>query len=105
MTYNTHNTKKIDTNGTSFQGNINCSFETLLNKFGTPLGASADDKVDVEWNIQFDNGVISTIYNWKNGPVYCGKDGINPVNNTDWNVGGKNQHSLWEIEQILENSA
>ena len=30
------------------------------------MGASDDNKVDVEWNIMFNDGVVATIYNWKN---------------------------------------
>ena len=79
MNFKTHNDTDIDTNGTSYQGAIRESFEKLLEVFGAPLGASVDNKVDVEWEIEFGNGIVATIYNWKNGPASMGEDGTNPV--------------------------
>ena len=66
LRFNTHNDSSIDVNGTSHQGAISETFENLLKVFGTPMGASDDGKVDVEWNIMFNDGVVATIYNWKN---------------------------------------
>jgi hypothetical protein len=102
MNFKTHNDSDIDVNGTAYQGAIRESFEKLLEVFGTPLGASSDNKVDVEWEIEFGNGIVATIYNWKDGNAYCGKDGLDPVEITDWHIGGKNQHSVWEVEEYLK---
>ena len=102
MNFKTHNDKEINVNGTSFKGEIFVTFEKLLKVFGTPLGASSDNKVDVEWNIEFGNGVIATIYNWKNGPASMGEDGTNPVDITTWHIGGKTKSAVWGIEEILE---
>jgi hypothetical protein len=102
MNFKTHNDTDIDTNGTSYQGAIHESFEKLLEVFGAPLGASGDNKVDVEWEIEFGNGIVATIYNWKNGPASLGENGTNPVEITDWHIGGKNQHSMWEVEEYLK---
>tara|TARA_A100001037_G_scaffold244817_1_gene225914 strand:+ start:75798 stop:76115 length:318 start_codon:yes stop_codon:yes gene_type:complete len=104
MNFKTHNDKEINVNGTSFKGEIFVTFEKLLKVFGTPIGASSDGKVDVEWNIEFGNGVIATIYNWKNGPASMGEDGTNPVDITTWHIGGKNQHSVWEVEEYLKSN-
>ena len=65
LRFKTHNDSNIDVNGTSHQGEISETFENLLKVFGTPMGASDDNKVDVEWNIMFNDGVVATIYNWK----------------------------------------
>ena len=29
------------------------------------MGTSDDGKVDVEWNVMFNDGVVATIYSWK----------------------------------------
>jgi hypothetical protein len=105
LRYETHNDIDIDTNGTSHQGEISETFENLLKVFGTPMGASADNKVDVEWNIMFNDGVVATIYNWKNGVAYLGSTGINPVDITNWHIGGKTISAVWDTEQILEDNA
>jgi hypothetical protein len=104
LKYKTHNDTKINVNGTSHQGEISESFETLLKLFGTPMSA-VDNKSDVEWSIMFNDGVVSTIYNWKNGPAFCGNDGINPVNITEWNIGGKTISAVYDIEEIIKNNA
>ena len=101
MNFKTHNYKEINVNGTSFQGEITATFEKLLKVFGTPLGASSDNKVDVEWNLEVGD-VIATIYNWKNGVAHMGSDGTNPVDITRWHIGGKSKGAVWTIEEILE---
>ena len=103
LRFKTHNDTDIDVNGTSHQGEISETFDNLLKVFGTPMGTSDDDKVDVEWNIMFNDGVVATIYNWKNGPASMGVNGTNPVDITNWNVGGKTISAIYDIEEILEN--
>ena len=105
LRYETHNDSDIDVNGTSYQGEISETFENLLKVFGTPMGASDDNKVDVEWNIMFNDGVVATIYNWKNGPASMGENGTNPVDIETWHIGGKTISAVYDIEEILENNA
>tara|TARA_B100002019_G_scaffold9148_1_gene7222 strand:- start:5995 stop:6321 length:327 start_codon:yes stop_codon:yes gene_type:complete len=105
LRFNTHNDSSIDVNGTSHQGAISETFENLLKVFGTPMGASDDGKVDVEWNIMFNDGVVATIYNWKNGPASMGINGTNPVDNKTWHIGGKTISAVYDVEEILENNA
>jgi hypothetical protein len=82
--YVTHNTSRIDINGTHLQGYLDISYEDLVNTFGEPgLGF---DKTDWEWAIRFANDEVATIYNWKNGPNY-GVHGP-PEDIWEWNVGG-----------------
>jgi len=82
MQYRTHNdTKNIDVTGTSLRGTIDCSFDQLVKAFGMPMfDTSGDEKVKAEWHIEFDDGTIATIYDWKSL--------IDPEKNTDWHIGG-----------------
>ena len=105
LRFKTHNDSDIDVNGTSYQGGISETFENLLKVFGTPMGASDDGKVDVEWNIMFNDGVVATIYNWKNGPASMGANGTNPVDIRIWHIGGKTISAVYDIEEILKNNA
>ena len=105
LRFKTHNDSKIDINGTHHVGSISETFENLLKVFGTPMGASDDGKVDVEWNIMFNDGIVATIYNWKNGPASLGLNGINPVDLIDWHIGGKTISAVYDIEAVLENNA
>ena len=105
MEFKTHNDTKININKTSLAGEIEATFEQLLATFGTPLGQSSDNKVDVEWHIEVAGHESPiTIYNWKNGVAYLGKGGKNPAEIYIWHLGanstGKSQ-TRGIIETIL----
>ena len=101
MKFKTHNDKKINVNNTSLAGEIQATFEQLLETFGTPLGQSADNKVDVEWNVEVEGHKSPiTIYNWKNGVAYLGKDGLNPTDIMVWNIGANQKGKFLASETI-----
>lgn len=96
MNYQTHNDNpELDINGTSLRGYLRCSFADLVATFGLPEGyeegydfydshdyGDSDDyeKVKGNWIIQFVDGTVATIYDWKNG---------NPLGSIkEWNIGG-----------------
>ena len=100
-TFETHNDISINSNGTCLQGYINAHYYDLLETFGEPT-ESDGYKVDAEWRIEFEDGTVATIYNWKNGPNYCGADGTPVEYITEWNVGGKNGTSpVSDIGEVL----
>lgn len=78
----------FDINMSSLQGYIETSYADLVACFGEPVAAYDDYKCDCEWNIKFADGVVATIYNWKNGKNYCGEDGLALEDITDWHIGG-----------------
>ena len=100
MKFTTHNQKEINCNGTSLKGEIRANYADLKKIFGKP---SIGDvyKVDAEWEIEFEDGTVATIYNWKNGKNYNGKDGLPKSQITDWHIGGHNQKAIENIEKIL----
>ena len=107
----THNhVKDIDPSGTSLVGYLeDTSFYRLIEMFGRPGTDNHDDyKCDAQWDIEFDDGSVATIYNWKNGLNYIGKidkDGNHGLQLTDityWNVGGKDPKVLDRIMTMLE---
>lgn len=73
--------------GTSLQGNINISYAELVKAFGREDSKGDDYKVQAEWYIQTPAG-IATIYDYKEGNKYNGKDGIAKSKVTDWHIGG-----------------
>lgn len=89
-------------NGTSLQGYLECSYKNLIEVLGEPhmIGA-AGDKVDVEWAYEID-GVVFTIYNWKNGKCYNGDAGDFVENITSWNVGGRNKNAYYLAKSVTE---
>ena len=77
-------------NMTSLQGYINTSYDVLCGCFGPPDLSSIDNyKSDAGWTITFADGIVATIYNWKDGPNYCGPEDGTPVEEiTEWHIGG-----------------
>ena len=70
--------------GTSLQGYINATYSQLLEVLGKPTydEPSGDDKVQLEWVIEF-KGNIFTIYDWKTGSREYTENEL-----TEFNVGG-----------------
>ena len=83
----------VNTNLTCLQGEIHLSFQDLVDIFGQPEDISSTGKSDVQWEIEID-GVVATIYNWKNGPAYTGDDSIEVERIHDWNIGGHSQSAV-----------
>lgn len=80
------------TNGTHLQGYLTTTYEKLLEILGTPQEGS--DKTNVEWAIQFEDGKVATIYDWKLSSV--------PSGLYDWHVGGHSLQILDHLEEALD---
>lgn len=105
MKYKTHNDKEICTDGTWLQGHVYCSYETLVSLFGEPSERYDDYKCDAHWDVEFEDGEVATIYNWKNGINYCGvKDGIPTEKITEWNIGGNTHKVAFAINHLTNHS-
>ena len=101
MKYITHNDMDISANDTSFQGEVDADFNLLCTLFGRPF--SGDEyKVDAEWVIEFEDGTVASIYNWKNGFNYLGAQGTPSDQIRSWHVGGHDQRSVELIKAMLE---
>ena len=98
MNYITHNTHDVGINGSCMQGQITCPFSLLVTLFGEPEQGDFE-KVDASWSVEFDDGVIATIYNWKNGINYCGGPAINQI--TQWNIGGYEKAAAEHVRGIM----
>lgn len=102
MKFVTHNQSNINIGGTCLQGYINVEYKTLKKLFGKPSAFGDDFKTDAEWYIQFEDGSVATIYNWKNGKNYCGKEGIPKTKITEWNIGGNDVSVVEKLESIFK---
>ena len=82
-------------NGTSLQGYINATYDQLVERFGQPEGGG--DKTTVEWMLQFEDGTVATIYDWKvdETPTYM----------YNWHIGGKNKTAVTRVTQSLKQGA
>ncbi len=102
MKWRTHNDKAIDTVGTHGQGTIQAGYEVLEQLLGKPLWGDGD-KTDAEWAIEYEDGVVVTIYNWKDGRNYLGEAGYNVEDITIWHIGGMSPLALERIQNLYNN--
>ena len=102
----THNDDDlINISGTYYQGTISANYIDLVDTFGDPMEGD-NYKTDAEWVVSFTVGdsqtVIATIYNWKNGKNYCGRDGDDVLDIREWNVGGHDPICVALVEQAMK---
>lgn len=70
--------------GTSYKGIIRAYYHELVEVFGEPdHGPNGRDldKVTCEWDLEFEDGTVATIYDWKEPET--------PFGLYDWHIGGK----------------
>lgn len=97
MNFITHNTEQIKTDGTHLQGYIDAKYNELISLFGQPHDSDGY-KVDAEWDIQFADGTVATIYNYKNGKNYCGSSGTRKQDITHWHIGGFTKQAVNNVQ-------
>jgi hypothetical protein len=79
-------------NGTGLKGYITTYYHELVEKFGEP--EKGGDKTTVEWCLEFDDGTVATIYDWK---MYD-----TPMGEYDWHIGGKSQEAVYRVYEVME---
>ena len=98
------NCETINTNGTSFQGDLYASYNDIVSKLGEPLTEKLCYKSDAEWIIEFEDGTVATIYNWKDGKSYCGERGMPTESITEWHIGGSIKRVEEWVNDYIHNS-
>lgn len=90
--------------GTCLEGEITADYSVLLSKLGPP-GESFDNyKTDAEWIIEFEDGSVATIYNWKDGKNYLGEGGLDLCDIKEWHVGGRSKEVVAWVNDLINNS-
>lgn len=103
--FKTHNDDPtISPDGTSLAGECqpDTTYADLVAIFGEP-GTGDEDKVDAEWDIKFDDGLIATIYNYKTGKNYLGEEGLSTdlLRGDDWHIGGVTKAVADRVNEII----
>lgn len=88
------NVEGIEIDGTHLQGEFSHSFQEIKSVFGDPILGESGDKVQAEWAIQFDDGTVATIYDWKEW-------GTSYENVKNWHVGGYNRKAFDAVKSML----
>jgi hypothetical protein len=101
MKFTTSQQQPIETGGSHLIGVIEVPYNKIKTAFGNACGGDGD-KVQVEWSIQFEDGTIATIYDWKEGDCYHGKgNGTHFSDVTEWHIGGFNQKAEDYVLEVL----
>lgn len=83
----------LDLTGTSLKGYIDTSYEKLVSTFSEPEDGSSDGKTRVEWHVEFEDGTVANIYDWK-----CSE----PIEQVEtWNIGGRSPAAVNRVAQVL----
>lgn len=88
-------TDGVDVSNTSIQGFITCSYDTLCQVFGEPVSGDGY-KTRAEWNGKTSDGIVFTIYDWKE------RKGIGDV--TNWHIGGNDLSAVEAVQNIVKNN-
>ena len=90
----TVNSNSTSLNGTCYKGYVQTTYDTLVKAFGEPKGGSADGKTTSEWHLEFDDGTVVTIYDWKAGRT--------PKDLYSWHIGARSHKALDYLQEVLE---
>lgn len=85
-------TTDADANMTSLQGYMQAYYHQLVEVFGEPEGGG--DKTTVEWCLEFEDGTVATIYDWKEYETPMGK--------YNWHIGGRSQKAVDRVTQTFK---
>jgi len=89
--------------GTCLQDYIEVSYDKIVEKYGEPTVGDGY-KIDANWVIEWSDGKVGTIYNWKNGINYLGEDGLETHKIKEWNIGGMDKTVAKRIRDDLLNA-
>ena len=80
--------KNVNPSGTSLQGYMTATYNELVEVFGQPdWGPDFDDeKVTCEQCLEFEDGTVATIYDYKRGRT--------PYGQYEWHIGGFNKDAV-----------
>ena len=78
------------------------SYEDLMHVFGEPNPMAFDScKSDAGWLTTSLHGYEINIYNWKDGPNYCGPQGTPVDRITRWNIAGLAGDDVLLVERVI----
>lgn len=88
-------TNEADVNMTSLQGYTEAYYHQLVEVFGEPEGSG--DKTTAEWCLQFEDGTVATIYDWKEYET--------PTGLYRWHIGGHSQKAVDRVISTFKQGA
>jgi hypothetical protein len=86
--------------GTGFMAYMDIGYADLVEKLGPPA-ASDGYKVDAEWLLEFTDGTVATIYNYKTGRNYLGPTAPATEDIRDWHIGGQDRRAVDHVAELF----
>ena len=86
-------TTDADANMTSLQGYVPARYDQLVKVFGEPTDSG--DKTTAEWALQFEDGTVATIYDWKEYET--------PMGLYNWHIGGMSKKAVSRVQDAMAN--
>jgi len=87
------NTPDISADGTHLQGYVHTTYDRLVEVFGQPTYTGSGDKTTAEWILQFDDGLVATIYDYK--------EYTTPAGMYSWHIGGKDRLVTHYVNELI----
>lgn len=86
----------ISANMSSLMGYVKANYFDLVETFGEPGGGDGY-KVFNEWVVQFEDGTVATIYDWKEAGESVSQSALN----YNWHIGGYNSSAVERVKEAL----
>ena len=87
--------------GTCLRGYVKANYSDIVAVLGEPDPDNTDGyKVDAEWIFKI-NGKVMTIYNYKTGKNYLGKNGMDKEDIINWHIGASFEQDTTEEQKFL----
>lgn len=101
--------KEYEASGFGANSHVDATYAQMCAVLGQPLAKNQpirknaaypddDHKTDVCWGIRDKKGNTATIWNYKNGPAYCGKDVPNIEDIDGFSIGSNSPELIKELE-------
>ena len=92
--------------GSHFMGMIGgdenpLTYTRLCELFGSPM-SGRDNKSSCNWVLEFEDGLIATIYDYKLSKKYLGENGLSVNDMKLWHVGGHDEVVFNRVQKILD---
>lgn len=84
----TTNVNRSQLNGTTLCGYVETTYDNIVEHLGEPIRTNGD-KTNAEWAVEFEDGFVASIYDWKLNNC--------PKGLYRWHIGG---HKMLVVERI-----
>ena len=88
-----------DSDATSFKGTVKMGYDNMVKIFGEPHSEGFYiEKIRFEWILKFEDGIVATIYDWKEDISPKEQKGL-----VEWHIGGHQSKAYYRVSAIINN--